>query len=541
MTEYNLGHVVGEKGPKGDTGPQGPAGPKGDTGASGPQGPAGLKGDKGDKGDTGAQGPKGETGSQGPQGEKGDKGDKGDTGAQGPKGDKGDTGSQGPQGIQGVQGTTGEPFSIHKTYASISAMNSDKNNVTEGKFVIISSNVEDADNAKLYVKGASDFSFVTDLSGATGIQGPQGPQGIQGVQGVKGDTGKGISSITKTGTSGLVDTYTITYTDNTTSTFTITNGDNVTSGIEDVPNLENELGNKATYMSIDDDLNLYIGYDPITDIIITSNKEAIQKDDTVTLTVGAKNGNDYLEGVPIDLYERFIISDIKFTNNNIVQSGNTLNLTAKVLTSLGGVPNDIPVTFKKGNTTLDTVRTDNHGVATYPFAATGSGVNNITAICDTVQSEPYPVYDCTFYDTAITGTPSENNYALSNNVSKTVTDNGSVVKCESGSYGHCFIKQQAQIFDYPCKIEFEIVAVDNKAEGSHFNILDVDNEVRFRNLQVGKYILTINSNGVITGSRDGTTINPDSNDPIESLMRLSLFVVGLGSSLTFKDLKIYPI
>ena len=35
---------------------------------------------------------------------------------------------------------------------------------------------------------------------------------------------KGVSSITKTGSSGLVDTYTITYSDGTTSTFTVTNG-----------------------------------------------------------------------------------------------------------------------------------------------------------------------------------------------------------------------------------------------------------------------------------------------------------------------------
>lgn len=35
---------------------------------------------------------------------------------------------------------------------------------------------------------------------------------------------KGISSIAKTGTSGLVDTYTITFTDGTTTTFTVTNG-----------------------------------------------------------------------------------------------------------------------------------------------------------------------------------------------------------------------------------------------------------------------------------------------------------------------------
>ena len=40
-----------------------------------------------------------------------------------------------------------------------------------------------------------------------------------------GATGKGIASITKTGTSGLVDTYTITFTDGTTTTYTVTNGE----------------------------------------------------------------------------------------------------------------------------------------------------------------------------------------------------------------------------------------------------------------------------------------------------------------------------
>lgn len=59
------------------------------------------------------------------------------------------------------------------------------------------------------------------------IRGPQGAQGIQGIQGIKGDkgnTGNGISSINKTSTSGLVDTYTIAMTDASTSTFDVTNG-----------------------------------------------------------------------------------------------------------------------------------------------------------------------------------------------------------------------------------------------------------------------------------------------------------------------------
>ena len=99
MTEYNLGHVVGEKGPKGNTGPQGPQGPKGDTGATGPQGPAGLKGEKGDTGAQGPIGPKGDTGSQGPQGPKGDAFTFEDftteqlESLRGPRGPKGDTGT----------------------------------------------------------------------------------------------------------------------------------------------------------------------------------------------------------------------------------------------------------------------------------------------------------------------------------------------------------------------------------------------------------------------------------------------------------------
>lgn len=51
-----------------------------------------------------------------------------------------------------------------------------------------------------------------------------GPKGDKGDKGDRGDDGNGIVYIVKTGTSGLVDTYTINYTDGTTSTFNVTNG-----------------------------------------------------------------------------------------------------------------------------------------------------------------------------------------------------------------------------------------------------------------------------------------------------------------------------
>lgn len=47
----------------------------------------------------------------------------------------------------------------------------------------------------------------------------------------KGDTGNGIASVAKTGTSDLTDTYTITYTDGSTDTFTVTNGEAATVAV----------------------------------------------------------------------------------------------------------------------------------------------------------------------------------------------------------------------------------------------------------------------------------------------------------------------
>lgn len=200
------GEFKGPKGDKGDAGEQGPAGqdgaagPKGDQGEAGPTGPAGADGatwlfgssDPTDQGKTGdfylntatfdvwskATGTWAKTGNI-----------KGATGA---KGDKGDAGERGQQGVQGPKGDPGEAFAIAKTYESVEAMNAGfaTDDVKEGQFVMIDTgNVEDEDNAKLYVKGAEAYNYITDLSGATGLTGPAGERGPQGVKGDKGDTG----------------------------------------------------------------------------------------------------------------------------------------------------------------------------------------------------------------------------------------------------------------------------------------------------------------------------------------------------------------
>lgn len=180
--------------PRGATGIQGP---KGETGAAGDRGPQGLQGEKGERGpqgEIGPQGPKGATGPQGPKGDAGEQGPQGVQGKQGPQGVRGETGPRGPQGLQGIQGPkgdTGEGFSISKVYASYEAMQAGwkSDGVKAGGFAVIGSDVEDPHNAELYVKGASGYSLIADMSGATGVKGEQGPVGAQGPAGAAGAAG----------------------------------------------------------------------------------------------------------------------------------------------------------------------------------------------------------------------------------------------------------------------------------------------------------------------------------------------------------------
>ena len=68
------------------------------------------------------------------------------------------------------------PFIISKVFPNIATMQADTS-VGKGEFVIIQSNTEDEDNAKLFVKTEDGYSFVVDLSGLRGPEGPPGPKG----------------------------------------------------------------------------------------------------------------------------------------------------------------------------------------------------------------------------------------------------------------------------------------------------------------------------------------------------------------------------
>lgn len=75
--------------------------------------------------------------------------------------------------------TKGDAFSIKKVYASVAELEADADNtgIAEGDFVLVNTgDVENPDNAKLYVKAKSDagvysYDFLVDMSGAIGFTG----------------------------------------------------------------------------------------------------------------------------------------------------------------------------------------------------------------------------------------------------------------------------------------------------------------------------------------------------------------------------------
>lgn len=188
------------------------------------------------KGERGPQGPEGPAGPQGPAGPAGADGADGQDGATGPQGPAGDTIDLVLQkGIvrevlpgESVDITLSNPVisGNTKTYTLNAYLPASGQSVVYNPNLrYVYRNVTDPDwtgapntaHFKLVDTNTYDlYLYIAD--------GADGADGANGTNGTNGQNGRGITSISKTGTNGNVDTYTITYTDGTTSVFTITNG-----------------------------------------------------------------------------------------------------------------------------------------------------------------------------------------------------------------------------------------------------------------------------------------------------------------------------
>lgn len=101
---------------------------------------------------------------------------------------------------------TGKAFQIKKVFASVSAMNAtDVNTFAENDFILINTaNVDDADNAKLYVvalneQGHKFYSYLVDMSGFRGFTGKT-PQFLIGNVTTLAEDANATASVSSSGT-----------------------------------------------------------------------------------------------------------------------------------------------------------------------------------------------------------------------------------------------------------------------------------------------------------------------------------------------------
>ena len=251
--------------------------------------------------------------------------------AQGPKGD------QGPQGPAGQNGQDGRSVvSIEKTGTEglVDTYTITYSDNTTSTFTV--TNGEEGGQGIQGLPGQDGRTPVITIDDVTGnwvIDGvnsgvkAQGPQGEQGPAGQNGQDGLSVVSIEKTGTEGLVDTYTITYSDNTTSTFTITNGANGTNGTNGQDG-QNGVDGKT--------------------LLVGSGAPTIE----------ATVGDSYID---VENWVYYVKTDEGWQNKGSFRGTNGVSITGINLQSSEGLVNTYTVTFSNGTSTTFTVTNGQNG------------------------------------------------------------------------------------------------------------------------------------------------------------------------------------
>ena len=143
------------------------------------------------------------------------------------------TDAEGPHSVYLYDGTDGVGISSIEKTSTVGLVDTYTVTLTNGQTTTFT-----VTNGQNGTPGVSPEITVSEITGGhritiTDADHPSG-QTVDVMDGENGDPGRGIVSVTKIGTSGLVDTYQITYTSGEPTTFTVTNGAPGTPGADGV-------------------------------------------------------------------------------------------------------------------------------------------------------------------------------------------------------------------------------------------------------------------------------------------------------------------
>jgi hypothetical protein len=230
---------------------------------------------------------------------------------------------------------------------------------------------------------------------------------FSGLKGADGTNGVGITSIAKTGTSGLVDTYTITFTNGTTTTFTVTNGEKGDPGI----GIQGDPGNgisdiqKTSTQGLVDTYTISFTDGTSTTFTVTNGAPGQSGSDgvgiqsitktgtsglvdtyTITFTNGTTttftvtNGSNGDDGVGISSIQKTVTSGLVDTYTITLTNGETDTFT--VTNGSNGTTPVITITATEGGTPITVTKTGTDAAPNFDFALTGGGGGGTTVVAN---------------------------------------------------------------------------------------------------------------------------------------------------------------
>lgn len=184
--------------------------------------------------------------------------------------------------------------------------------------------------------------------------------------------------------------------------------------------------------------------------------------------------------------------------------------------------------------------TGSSGVATATYTCSGVGEFNVQAISGSIQSEPYEVLDCIFYDEAINETNTgwyNQGFEVSSNSEGTLLDR------QSSSWGTRYANATSSSdtpFDIGTCIEFDIVAVTG---GMRLQIIGGvgSNYDYFLPSDTTHHVKIVVDSDYITRTVDnGTPTQNPTSTYVSDKFKVVFAINGVGS-VRYKNFKIYPI
>lgn len=227
--------------------------------------------------------------------------------------------------------------------------------------------------------------------------------------------------------------------------------------------------------------------------------------------------------------------------NPIGQTGDKITLIGKMFDDEIEGRN---IDFYNGSTYLGTGKTNKYGVGVFDYTCSGAGKKEITGKWGSLVSEPYPVIDAMFYDSAILNDPQLNDTYYAFRSSYERFSDGTLISPTTTNAGYLMIDETGDTkpFNEELCFECDIVTSSTATNTNMMYLVGTNNfTMPIPNTTTGYHLkLEVKTNGTFLTIDDGT---PTQYSAITGNYDIRFYVQPTthNGSIKFKNAVLYPI